>query len=109
MEEQVQSQQSTQVPAPMGTPVMPMTPPQKSSMSGIVGTIIIIALIILGGLYFWGKRINNQKDTASLMNQEEMASQEASVIQSVSDNDDTASIEAELSATQTSGLGTELQ
>jgi len=78
-------------------------------MSGIVGTVIIIALIILGGLYFWGKRINNQKEATALMNQEQIASQEAAVIQAISPQDDTASLEAELQATQTSGLGAELE
>jgi uncharacterized protein YxeA len=30
---------------------------EKTSIGSIIATIIIIALIILGGLYFWGKRI----------------------------------------------------
>lgn len=97
---------------PIMTPpenVIPPQMPEKTSMSGIVGTIIIIALIILGGLYFWGKRINTQKEATALINQEMQASQEASVIQSVSSNDDTASLEAELNATQTTNLGAELQ
>jgi hypothetical protein len=29
----------------------------KTSIGSIIATIIIIALIVLGGLYFWGKRI----------------------------------------------------
>ncbi len=97
---------------PIMTPpenVMPPQMPEKASMSGVVGTIIIIALIILGGLYFWGKRINTQKEAAALINQEQVASQEAAVIESVSANDDAASLEAELNATQTSGLGAELE
>lgn len=97
---------------PQSTPVMPTTPPpasQHASTSGVIGTIIIIALIILGGLYFWGKRINTQKEAVALMNQETRASQEAAAIQSVSSNDDTDSLEAELNATQTSNLGTELE
>lgn len=108
MEEQVQNTQQA-TPTPMSTPIAPMTSPEKASTSGVVGTIIIIALIILGGLYFWGKRINTQKEATALINQEMQASQEAAVIESVSANDDTASLEAELNATQTSGLGTELQ
>ncbi len=43
------------------------------------------------------------------MNQEMQASQEAAAIQSVSSNDDTDSLEAELNATQTSNLGAELE
>lgn len=108
MEEQVQNTQQA-TPAPMNAPVTSMTPPQKASTSGVIGTIIIIALIILGGLYFWGKRINTQKEANALINQEMQASQEAAAIESVSSNDDTASLEAELNATQTTGLGTELE
>lgn len=103
--------QTPNTPSPMGpmdtSPMMMQ--PQKGSTGGIIATIIIIALIILGGLYFWGKRINNQRDSAALMNQEQMANQEASVIQAVGTSDDTDSLEAELNATQTSGLGTELE
>jgi flagellar basal body-associated protein FliL len=29
----------------------------KTSIGSVIATIIIIALIVLGGLYFWGKRI----------------------------------------------------
>jgi uncharacterized protein HemX len=108
MEDQVQNTQQT-APAPMSTPTPPTMSPEKASTSGVVGTVIIIALIILGGLYFWGKRINTQKEANALINQEMQASQEAAVIEAVSTNDDTASLEAELNATQTSDLGAELQ
>ena len=30
---------------------------EKTPIGSIIATIIIIALIVLGGLYFWGKRI----------------------------------------------------
>ena len=33
----------------------------KSSVGGVVGTIIILAIIILGALYFWGKRIEESR------------------------------------------------
>ncbi len=83
--------------------------PEKSSTSGIIGTIIIIALIILGGLYFWGKRISTQQETASLINQEQAAAQEAAAIQAVSTSDEVDTLQAELNATITSDLGAELE
>ncbi len=83
--------------------------PEKSSTSGIIGTIIIIALIILGGLYFWGKRISTQQETASLINQEQVAAQEAAAIQAVSTSDEVDTLQAELDATITSDLGAELE
>jgi ABC-type phosphate transport system auxiliary subunit len=34
---------------------------EKTSIGSIIATIIIIALIVLGGLYFWGKRIAQEQ------------------------------------------------
>lgn len=104
--------ETTPVPPATNTPVnnAPTTQmPEKASMSGVIGTIIIIALIILGGLYFWGKRINTQKEAASLVQQEQVASQEAAAIEAVSTSDEIDTLRAEIEATQTTGLGAELQ
>ncbi|HRH26558.1 MAG TPA: hypothetical protein PLZ99_00150 [Parcubacteria group bacterium] len=90
----------------------------KSSIGGILGTILVIAIIILGGLYFWGKRIDEAK-----LRQENAAQQavfensqnttiqevsEADKIKSVGNSDDVSSLEAELNATNLNGLGAEL-
>jgi len=83
--------------------------PQKTSTSGIIGTVIIIALIILGGLYFWGKRINTQKEMNTLIQQEQQSTQEATTIEAVSESDEASTIQAELEVTQTTGLGAELE
>lgn len=37
----------------------------KTSIGSIIATIIIIALIVLGGLYFWGKRIEQAQSAQS--------------------------------------------
>jgi flagellar biosynthesis component FlhA len=37
----------------------------KTSIGSVIATIIIIALIVLGGLYFWGKRIEQQQAVQS--------------------------------------------
>ena len=85
----------------------------KSSIGSIIGTIIIIALIILGGLYFWGKRIEESKVTQSAMSDTEAGmtmqeQNEAAVIKSISPGDDVDSIEADLQKTNTTNLDTEL-
>lgn len=85
------------------------TIPQKKSTSGIIGTVIIIALIILGGLYFWGKRIDTQKELNTLMQQEQLSTQQVTAIETVSASDEPATLQAELEATETTGLGTELE
>lgn len=33
--------------------------PQESSVGPIVATIVILAVIVLGGLYFWSQRSSN--------------------------------------------------
>ena len=85
----------------------------KSSIGSIIGTIIIIALIILGGLYFWGKRIEESKATQSAMTDTEAGittpeQNEATVIKSMSSSDDVSSIETDLQKTNTTNLDTEL-
>ncbi len=87
----------------------------KSSIGSIIGTIIIIAIIILGGLYFWGKRIDEARMKEGLVsNDTEETSpvvddnMEANAIMSVTGSDDLNSIEADLKATNLDNLGAEL-
>jgi hypothetical protein len=39
-----------------------LPPAQKSGAGPVVGIVIIIALLILGALYFWGARLNAQQN-----------------------------------------------
>ncbi|MFI5241298.1 MAG: hypothetical protein ACHQUA_02580 [Microgenomates group bacterium] len=90
-------------------------PQNKSSIGSIIGTIIIIALIILGGLYFWGKRIEEAKIKQDLVSDEAATTQmaqnennEAASIKSVSSSDDLNSIEADLNSTNLDNLDAEM-
>jgi hypothetical protein len=82
----------------------------KSSIGGIIGTIIIIAIIILGGLYFWGKRVEEAKLKQDLVSDTTQPTEynEAAAIRSVSQGDDYASIEADLKATNMNNLDSEV-
>lgn len=74
----------------------------KSSIGSIIATIIIIAIIILGGLYFWGKRIEENKSKENLITNFTpgvVENMEANSINSVSSSDELNVIEAELNAT----------
>lgn len=87
--------------------------PQKSSVGGIIGTIIIIALIILGGLYFWGKRIEESKANQNLVSdqsttQTATTTDENADIENVNSSDDLNSIDADLKATNLDNMSTEL-
>lgn len=90
-------------------------PENKSSIGAVIGTIIIIALIMLGGLYFWGKRVAELKEAQTSLAEDKMEyslsnnslSQEASAIKSISPSDDLTSLEADLRNTNTTTLDTE--
>ena len=70
----------------------------RGGLSGpIIGAIVILAIIILGGLYFWSQR------TPDLITEETVES-----INIQSEADDTDSIEADLDATDIENLDVEL-
>jgi len=70
----------------------------------IIGVIVILAIIILGGLYFWGQREGN--DTT--INDATITDEALESINTQSELDDTASIEADLDATDIENLDAEL-
>lgn len=84
----------------------------KSSVGSIIGTIIIIAIIILGGLYFWGKRIEDNKIKQELISEPVTTSgtevNEAAAIKSVGTGDDLNTLDNDLQKTNADGLSTEL-
>ena len=87
----------------------------KTSVGSIISAIIIIAVIVLGGLYFWGKRIEESKkaqdittDTTQPTAQMDPVQQEAAAIKTTSQSDDLTSIEADLKNTNTTNLDAEL-
>ena len=83
----------------------------KSGVGSIIGTVIIIAIIILGGLYFWGKRVEESKLKESLVagtQDTTAANSETAMIKNVSPSDNITSIQADLSATNLNNLTAEV-
>jgi hypothetical protein len=73
---------------------------QKSSIGSIIGTVVILAIIILGGLYFWGKRVEETKFREDLVTDNTTPeSNNAEVVAEISSGDDVDSIEADLNST----------
>lgn len=86
----------------------------KTSVGSIIGIIIIIALIVLGGLYFWGKRIEESKNlpTNTVVNETVQLTpeqQEANAIKSMGTSDELKSIETDLKTTNLDNLDAELK
>jgi uncharacterized protein HemX len=90
---------------------------KKSGIGAVIATVVIIAIIILGALYFWGKRIENQKLQEALVQgaststdtSESASAIEATKIETVSQDDSLNTINAELKTTNTTNLSPELQ
>ena len=84
----------------------------KSGIGSIIATIIIIAIIILGGLYFWGKRVEESQSAQNMVNdttaQATATQSEAAAIRTVTPADDLNSIDADLQATKLDNLGAEV-
>lgn len=68
------------------------------SAGPIIGVIIILAIIILGGLYFWGQRVGD----------EAMTDKAVESINMQSNSDAAAAIEADLESTDIENLDAEL-
>ena len=88
-------------------------PPQTASEKSVgpaVGIIIIIIIIVLGGLYFWGQRVNDTSDQTDLQVQSESVTPGANLeqLQTQSTSDDVSTIETDLNATNLDSLGTEV-
>jgi len=100
-------------PAPQVSSAMAGEPTVKDSKSTgpIVGSIIIIVIIILGGLYFWGKQLTNNDVELTGPNADEIATQEDDVLNELNSqgtSDELADIESDLDDTDLSDIDDEL-
>lgn len=85
---------------------MPM--PEKHR-GGLIGAVIIVIILIVGGLYFWGKQINNAP--VDEITAEEIATtpdEKTSALETQGTSDVVANIEADLDITNLNDLDTEL-
>jgi uncharacterized protein HemX len=81
------------------------TAPQKSHKSAgpIIGILVIIIIMVLGGLYFWGQRLDQQ-----IQQTQEEVPQQSQTQDTQPTSDEVSSIEADLSATNFDTLGSEI-
>ncbi len=76
----------------------------EGSAGPMIGVIIILAVIVLGGLYFWGQRTDRGGDALN----DDVTAAELEEIESQSSSDEVSSIEADLEATDIESLDAEL-
>lgn len=85
-------------------------PNNENSAGPVIATVIILAVIILGGLYFWGERSNQRdvKDADANSAAAANTDQTTAAIRSQSSSDDISSIEADLNNTNTEAIDADL-
>ena len=74
------------------------TAPRSSSTGFIIATLILLAVIVAGGMYFWQARAENSPENDAALQE----------INSQSSSDETASIEADLNATDVNSVDYDL-
>lgn len=79
---------------------MPMGEPKKSGVGALIGSIIIILILVLGALYFWGGKLQTSE--------EELNFDDSSAAVTTSTSDEVSDIEADLNKTETVNLDEDL-
>ena len=84
---------------------------KEGSTGPIIGTIIILAVVVLGGLYFWGQR--NVAPTTDIYGNpvsptNSTTTVDTTTIDTQSSSDNPASIQNDLKSTNTDNLGSQI-
>lgn len=87
----------------------PIAPSESSAAGPVIGAIIIVAVLILGGFYYWGAYLE-ERDRAALtaediMNQPDVILEQ---LKTQGTSDELGAIEADVDATDLENLTTEL-
>ncbi len=77
----------------------------------LIGSIIIVLIILVGGLYFWGSMIVDRKNEieSEAVMEEQTKDAEVEAITSQSSSDEASSIEADLNATDLDSVDAEIE
>ena len=106
----------TPTPTPAPTPAPQMPEEHKSSAGPIIGSIIIVLIIVLGGLYLYGDKVGLPSNQDQMQNTEEITADQISAqVDTVAEELNTQGttdaideIESDLSATDLNALDAEL-
>lgn len=96
------------------TPSVSSVPEEKSSWGSAIGIVLIVAVIIIGGLYFWGQKIDERMSEyeAGDVTVEEILNAPDAQLEALSEEQSTstdiADIENDLNMTDLDSLDAEL-
>jgi len=89
-------------------PMQPIQPVNEKAVGPAIGVIIIILVLILGGLYFWGERMNKGSEIPNPQVENSVTPDaQTQNLQQQSSSDDVNAIDADLTATDVNNLGNE--
>jgi hypothetical protein len=86
----------------------PISSGGDKSIGPAIGIIIIITVMVLGGLYFWGQRAEKQTPVSQESANPALVDQTTIDLQKQSSSDNLNSIEADLNNTKLNQLGVEV-
>lgn len=96
----------------MGGNMMPPVPEEKSHFGAISGIVIIVIILALGGLYLWGKELNNDESTAPkndvVVNEAMIIDESTQALETQGASDNISDIEADLINTDLKNLDADL-
>ncbi|TSC67402.1 MAG: hypothetical protein G01um101472_423 [Parcubacteria group bacterium Gr01-1014_72] len=80
---------------------MPGTSPsgEKSSAGPVIGSIIVIVILIVGAIYFWGAKLSREEAVPA-----GEADQTTAALRAQGSSDEVGAIESDLDATELEGL-----
>ncbi len=81
---------------------------QPKSAGPVIGAVIIILILVIGALYFWGAALNRQERETSAQVLR-AADPILSALETQNSSDDIASIKADITATDLSGIDSDLK
>jgi uncharacterized protein HemX len=88
-------------------------PNKKTQIGPIIGLLIILTIIVIGTLYFWGQRIekikNKQDIQQTIQTQDQNMDVQIKLLKEQSDSDSVESIEADLNATDFENIDFEIE
>jgi uncharacterized protein HemX len=88
--------------------VRPNLQPKEGGAGPIIGSIVIIVLIVLGGIYYWNTLSEDRgANQDGAQTQEEMDAQTST--STLSESDEITDIETDLNTTEIDGLDQELE
>lgn len=85
----------------------PMPPKKPQSVGPVIGISIIVLVLLVGGLYFWGEQVKKQEREEAVQKAQEIESapdNKTDRLNTQSSSDAASSIEADLSATDLNNL-----